>query len=865
MGNEIYISYAWKGESEATVNAICAALRGRFLEYQRDKEAMNYRDSIRAFMEAIGRGKFIVAVISDKYLKSEYCMYEAMRMMQGGEHERRVFPIVLGDADVYTPKGQLAYLKHWKETASQLQQEIRELDDPALTVEISSRLRDIEETKLYINRFMAFLSDKNLLALEMHRDAGYSQLIAAIEAEMAAQDAAAPIARAGGPRPYDAIPDPAPLPPGSRLPISPNPLFTGRADEFRELAASLLAGRGIAITTGMGGVGKTQLAAEFAHRYGGHFAGGVFWISMADPASIEAEIASCAKSAGWADASLPLEAQVAAARKAWAEALPRLLIFDNCEDPALITMWRPAHGGARLLVTSRQQDWDPALSVSTLPLHTLPRSESIALLRKFRPELAEDDPILNQIARELGDLPLALHLAGSFLNKYHGAVSPAAYLAQLKSSSLLNHPSMQGRGAGVAPTDHIMHVGRTFALSLDRLNPDNETDAFALALLARAAYFAPGEPIPRDLLKLTATLTPGPGPSPFQGEGSNELLLEDTLLTLTALGLLEGETGGALKMHRLVAEFVMSQNTEDHDHSLPLQIAELAMDNGYYFNANGVLTAISAIAISNEANIKKIYLLGRFYYGIEKIQEAKSKFDQCLQLIKEFKTSTVIEKAKVLRSLGLAYRDLDDEIHAREFTNDALEIYLAEADPNGFIECLITLIQIEYNSGDYDKAREYYSDGEKWIRTYKLGKKIQGDLNYVYAKVLLDSDDKEKLNEGLQLAELALKFSPYEKKKIQARVLVGHFYRKLKNFRRTLEIARKNEKKIWKLRKETENPSAFVTLAVTNSANLVLALVGLKKCPEALEEWEQIREIAKIKEPDWHEFVENSLSENCKD
>ncbi len=83
------------------------------------------------------------------------------------------------------------------------------------------------------------------------------------------------------------VPQPAPMPEGSRFPsIRPNPLFVGREDELKELAKYLKGGESVAIgqvaaATGMGGIGKTQLASEFAHRYGQYFAGGVYWLSFA--------------------------------------------------------------------------------------------------------------------------------------------------------------------------------------------------------------------------------------------------------------------------------------------------------------------------------------------------------------------------------------------------------------------------------------------------------------------------------------------------------------------------------------------------------------------------------------------------------
>lgn len=274
--------------------------------------------------------------------------------------------------------------------------------------------------------------------------------------------------------PPDEIPEPGPLPPGSRMPLSRNPLFIGRESELRALARYLKAGETAAVsqvetaaTTGLGGVGKTQLACEFAHRYGKYFAAGVFWLSFSDPAAVPAEVAACGRRlAGPEFDGWTLERQVRWVEDAWQEPLERLLIFDNCEDPALLERWRPSTGGCRVLITTRRSRWDPAFGVRSLPVGTMPRAESLALLCSFRPDLKED-PALNEIAAELGDLPLAIHLAGSFLKRYRHASAgrPAAYLDQLRKGDLLDHPSLRGRGSDMSPTGHERHVARTFSLS----------------------------------------------------------------------------------------------------------------------------------------------------------------------------------------------------------------------------------------------------------------------------------------------------------------------------------------------------------------------------------------------------------------
>jgi hypothetical protein len=358
--------------------------------------------------------------------------------------------------------------------------------------------------------------------------------------------------------------------------------------DLRTLATALKGGETMAIgqtaaASGLGGIGKTQLASEFVHRYGQYFAGGVFWLSFADPAAVPTEVAACGGLGALAlhpeFHTLPLADQVQLVQAAWQSALPRLLVFDNCEDEALLVQWRPPHGGCRVLVTSRRATWEVSLGIASLVLDVLPRVDSIALLHQFRPDLASNDLDLDSIAAELGDLPLALHLAGSFLANYRYQVTPTEYLTQLQQPDLLAHPSLQGRQLtrDRSPTQHEQHVARTFALSYDRLDSNDPMDILARALLARAAYFAPGEPIPRGGLFATVA---------WEAEASEVALqAEDALRRLLDLGLLEPEGAGAVRLHRLLAAFVRAIT---HDpaaqtavEDVLLAAAELLISAGY--------------------------------------------------------------------------------------------------------------------------------------------------------------------------------------------------------------------------------------------------------------------------------------------
>jgi hypothetical protein len=161
-----------------------------------------------------------------------------------------------------------------------------------------------------------------------------------------------------------------------------NPNFTGRADLLDQLHQRLHPGQATAVVQvqaqtlhGMGGVGKTQLAIEYAHRHaGGHDL--IWWVAAEQPVAIPGQLVTLARRLG-----LPEHPDQAETIGALWDALRQrdrwLLIFDNAEDPADLRPWWPPDSG-RVLVTSRNPTW--AGLATTLAVDVLPRTEAVAFL-----------------------------------------------------------------------------------------------------------------------------------------------------------------------------------------------------------------------------------------------------------------------------------------------------------------------------------------------------------------------------------------------------------------------------------------------------------------------------------------------------
>ncbi len=118
QGRNWFVSYAW-GELEFFVDCLCDAAKHREIEIMRDKARMGLGDSISAFMNQLSDGERVFIVLSDKYLRSPFCMLELAEIWSRcnkneNQFLSRVCLWTMPDAKIHTPEGRAAYAIYWK-------------------------------------------------------------------------------------------------------------------------------------------------------------------------------------------------------------------------------------------------------------------------------------------------------------------------------------------------------------------------------------------------------------------------------------------------------------------------------------------------------------------------------------------------------------------------------------------------------------------------------------------------------------------------------------------------------------------------------------------------------------------------------
>ena len=273
--------------------------------------------------------------------------------------------------------------------------------------------------------------------------------------------------------------------PGDTL-LPRNWKFTGRTAVLEALGERLAVGPvAVVALRGLGGVGKSQLALEYAHRMrqSGRYQLAA-WVRADSPVTVAEDLAALAPLLG-----LPVEgavgniaAQVVSvlrARSDW------LVVFDNAQRPSDLVGMLPS-GGGHVLITSRNRAWSGV--ATQLDLGEFSRDEAVKFL--LQRTGADEPEAAGKLADALGDLPLALAQAAAYIDTR--SMTIGGYLELYRDPVL----ARQLRDNGLDSAEYPESVAQTWLLSFTQLSDEHPA---AVELLRLCAFLDPDD-LDLDLL-----------------------------------------------------------------------------------------------------------------------------------------------------------------------------------------------------------------------------------------------------------------------------------------------------------------------------------------------------------------------------
>jgi tetratricopeptide (TPR) repeat protein len=375
-----------------------------------------------------------------------------------------------------------------------------------------------------------------------------------------------------------------PVPGGSRPSLEPrpsqriwsneipprNPNFTGRAVEL-EVMHDNLGNRHpphVQVISGMGGIGKTEIAAEYIHQNFDKYEI-IWWIRAEHHDRVRDALVKLgqrlelrqATTDGGRDRAIMavLDALQSDARSSW------LLVYDNAANPLDLQKYLPeSREGGHIVITSRQLNWPSYIVVDSIEVAPFTEQEAISFLRRRVPGLAvrgkltqEEDlrraSEAGRLAAELGRLPIAMEHAAAYLAET--AQSVDEYLTRFAENAHQLLSEQPGDLELPAP------VSGTWAMSLTLLTPDAEH------LFNLCAFFSP-EPIAAELfLQDTEGIDDPPGLGEFLASRQRFRAAASQLHRLS-LARVDGARD-LIQMHRVVqavAQGWLQQNHIDKFH-----------------------------------------------------------------------------------------------------------------------------------------------------------------------------------------------------------------------------------------------------------------------------------------------------------
>ena len=469
------------------------------------------------------------------------------------------------------------------------------------------------------------------------------------------------------------------------VPFGRNPLFTGREETLQMLHNALTDAKTTALTqaiSGLGGIGKTQTALEYAYRYHEEYRA-IFWVRAASREELLADFTQIARIVQFSDPHEQDQGRIVAAVKSWFQANTSwLLIIDNADDLNIVKEYLPTYTSGHMLLTTRAQ------AVRSLAhkveLTKLSPAESVHFLLRRAGLMEQDDTELEQldttkrataeaIAQALGYLPLALDQAGAYIEETEISLPDYLALYQRERKALL------ARRGGL--TDDHPPIATTWSLAFDKLATSNPA---AIDLMRLCAFLAP-DAIAEEMLIQGAQYVS----EDLQQAASSQIAWNSVIEDLGKYSLLSRQSKTkTLSLHRLVQSVLydaMDVSKQEHWTNAAIQVvynvfpfnevAPWVQSQRYISDALTCLELAEQLQIENEEANYLCYIVAVYFVERGQYELAQALYERVLRSEAKVLGPEHLSTLNTSLALAILYRRQGKYELAQTLTEQVLHIY----------------------------------------------------------------------------------------------------------------------------------------------------------------------------------------------
>jgi tetratricopeptide (TPR) repeat protein len=495
---------------------------------------------------------------------------------------------------------------------------------------------------------------------------------------------------------------PGALPPIWNVPHLKNPHFTGRDEFLVDVRLAFTSGRTAAsrqVIFGIGGVGKTRVAVEYAYRYRSDYSL-VWWVRAEDSLTLISDYAALADPLKLTQRNAPDRKETVQCVRSWlANNSNWLLVLDNAADVAECRPYLPADETGHVLITSQNPNWRGL--AETREIRTLTRAKAVDFLWK---RTGEHDPDgSDRLSDALGDLPVALEQAAAYMGAT--GVSIQDYFARFEkyAPELLRFSSV----------DRPKSVFTTWQIAFDQLNTENPG---ALDLLKLVAFLAPDD-IERELLSKGSEHLP----QPLASLVSALLRFDDAIAALRRYSLVEVRDD-VISVHRLVQAVTRATLADERQEAHWSEAALKLVDSAFRFDTEKFETydpsqrlLPHALAVTDHAERLGIIAertgsllnrVGMYLWSHVQLKEARDVLQRALTIAEKVCGPKHSAVATYLNNIGLILLSKGDFEEALRYSKRALAM---DEDIYGSMHSnvardLNNIGLILYEKGDFEGA-----------------------------------------------------------------------------------------------------------------------------------------------------------------